>query len=282
MKRIIGWLVGAVGLVALGVWIFLIVFEDPHVAQGRALFAKYCVGCHGLKGRGNGFNARYLDPYPPDLTDRFEPYMAEASNEQIFSAIDTGVAGVAPPIEGGREHVHKHDEGEEDEAIGSPLMPYFGFTLTDEEIWSLVAYIRTLHKNDAPPVEFEKYDEAGRRRPPAIQKIEFPSVDSHEGQELIAEGKKLFEDRYACTACHEVNGVGGKLGPALDRAGFRLNHEWVYRWIIDSRGIKLDTLMPSFALPDQEARAITLYLTTLKARPQEASTEKNKESEPKG
>ena len=100
MKRIIGRAIGAAVLIALAIWIGRVVFEDPHVARGRTIFAQYCVSCHGVKGRGDGFNATHLDPRPRDLSDRVESYMAEGTNEEIFKAIREGMAGVFPPEHG--------------------------------------------------------------------------------------------------------------------------------------------------------------------------------------
>lgn len=319
MKKKIGIVIGG-GLLLAGVGaILMVLFEDPNVAQGRATFNKYCTGCHGEGGDGIGFNAEYLDPYPRDLTDSVEPYMSEGSNEEIFSAIATGMAGVAPSMEGVAVHVHAHgsdveeaeDDGgrsemdmdgdheaephghdeadseemedhdmegmadhdmgamadEEDEAMGSPLMPYWGFTLSDRKIWELVAYIRTLHSNDADPIDFTQEMNSQRRRPQVTKEVSFPKIDSHEGMRMIKKGKALFEDRYACQACHELNGQGGKIAPELDRAGVRLNPDWVYRWIQDPQRIRKDTIMPAFGIPDQEAKSITLYLMTLQAPP---------------
>jgi mono/diheme cytochrome c family protein len=320
MKKIIGWVVGAAAVGAILFFVVRIVFEDPHVAEGRTVYVHYCASCHGETGHGNGFNAINLDPYPRDLTDSREPYMAEGTNQQIFSAIATGVAGSAPPMEGLTKHVHHHDEGgtegmagmegmegmegmdhaageehqheeaageehehehaageehqhepaaeappEEEEAGGSPQMPYWGFTLSDLQMWDLVAYIRTLHKNDAPPIDFTKEIRSTRRKPEVIQDIVIPALDSAEGQRLVKEGKRLFDERYACAACHEIHGAGGKIGPSLDRSGFRLNPKWVYRWIQDPQSIRRDTKMPAFGLPDEEAKALTLYLMTLRA-----------------
>jgi mono/diheme cytochrome c family protein len=257
VKKMIGWMIGTAGFIAVAVFVFLVVFEDPHIAQGRATFKKYCSGCHGVKGQGNGFNADYLDPYPRDLTDSVEPYMAEGTDEDIFNAISFGLAGVAP-LE------NKAPELSEEEAIGSPLMPYWGFTLTDEEIWSLVAFIRTLHKNDQPPVEFSEDSKPQKLSIPTAQEVVIPSLDSVRGKQLVEEGKKFFFDRYGCGACHEVGDKGGKIGPALDRTGVRLQPTWIYRWIKNAQSIKRDTIMPNFALSDHDALAITLYLTTLR------------------
>jgi mono/diheme cytochrome c family protein len=316
MKKIIGWTLGAAALIAVVALVLMVVFEDPHVAHGRVLYAKFCAGCHGVKGYGDGFNAEFLDPHPRDLTDSIEPYMAEGTNEEIYSAIATGVAGYAPPMEGIGKHVHDHgggnggeeaetgahdsghdmagmsapaeedhahdpanehgehammemdmpmDEEEDDEAIGSPLMPYWGFTMSDQEIWELVAYIRTLHSHEMEPVDFESGFDTQRRRPSIDQEVHFPPLNSPEGIKLVAKGEKLITDRYACNACHRVGDEGGQIGPDLNRSGVRLNPKWIYRWIQDPQSIRRDTTMPAFGLPEEDAVAVTLYLTTLRA-----------------
>jgi len=38
------------------------------------------------------------------------------------------------------------------------------------------------------------------------------------------------------------------VGPALDRAGFRLNPPWMYRWVKYPQGIKPETRMPTLGL----------------------------------
>ena len=47
----------------------------------------------------------------------------------------------------------------------------------------------------------------------------------------VAYGQRLYENKYGCNGCHSIGPDGGKVGPALDRAGFRLNGTWVYRWL---------------------------------------------------
>ncbi len=257
---------GGLSLIGLIVLIVMFVFENPQVAEGRQLFSYYCASCHGPKGRGNGYNVVNLDPKPRDLSDRIEPYMAEATNEDIFKAIAYGVAGAVPGKENPKQSGHPTAGGEEDdEPMGSPLMPFWGHTLTDRQVWSLVAYIRTLHKNDAPPVQYEGTDEGKIEDFEEVEKIEIPRSDSAEGRKLIAHGQHLFGEQYACTSCHQLGGAGGEVGPPLDRVGFRLQPRWIYHWIRNPQKMKPDTTMPSFAITHDDALAITLYLTTLRA-----------------
>ena len=267
MKRIAGWAVGAVVLIAVGVFVARVVFEDPHVAKGRAIFFKYCTGCHGEKGRGDGFNAHNLDPGPRDLTDRAETFMADSTNEEIFKGIREGVSGNFPESAGAKPPPKKDaKKGEEDEGQGSPLMPYWGYTLSEGQIWDLVAYIRTLHKNKADKIEFK--EKAGEEKKVEIsrpQPVTFPDLNSAEGQKMAVEGKGLYETKYACAGCHRIGDKGGQVGPELSRAGYRMNAGWMYQWIQYPQGFRHEAKMPAFNMPEAEAKEIVMYLKTLRA-----------------
>ncbi len=89
---------------------------------------------------------------------------------------------------------------------------------------------------------------------------------SDEANAALAEtGKHLYINKYGCNSCHRLEGQGGLVGPELDRAGFRLNGTWIYKWVIYPQGIKKHTRMPNLGLDDQDARAVTAYLKTLRA-----------------
>lgn len=78
-------------------------------------------------------------------------------------------------------------------------------------------------------------------------------------------GKRLYVTKYGCNGCHAIGEEGGKVGPALDRAGFRLNGTWIYRWVKNPQAMKPDTRMPALGLSDADAKAVTMYLTTLRS-----------------
>ena len=90
------------------------------LAKGEILFLKYCAHCHGNRGDGDGFNAEFLDKDPAELSD--PKFQAKRSDEKLFRVISEGGARVKK----------------------SHLMPAFGFTLSEEEIWTLVIFIRYL------------------------------------------------------------------------------------------------------------------------------------------
>ena len=240
-------------------------FEDKHVSEGRKLYGYYCAQCHGEKGRGNGFNATNLDPYPRDLTDKLEPFMSELSNEDIFKSIREGVAGAFPKHETAVPAVSKSEEEEEG---GSPSMPYWGYTLTEDQVWSIVAYVRTLHKNSAEKIAFKEEAVAGEEKKPRLsrpQPVSFPDPNSPEGLKLSEQGKVLYETRYSCSGCHRIGQNGGQIGPDLSRSGIRLNTSWIYQWIQYPQAFRHETKMPAFNMPEADAKAIAIYLKTLRA-----------------
>jgi cytochrome c2 len=91
---------------------------------------------------------------------------------------------------------------------------------------------------------------------------------------MVELGQRLYENKYGCNGCHSLGADGGKVGPALDRAGFRLNGTWIYRWLKNPQAMKPETRMPALGLSDADAKAVTMYLGTLRAPQSEAPTEK--------
>lgn len=87
-------------------------------------------------------------------------------------------------------------------------------------------------------------------------------------------GKRLYTNKYGCQACHRVGQAGGVVGPALDRAGFRLNPTWIYRWIKYPQSMKPETRMPNLGITDPDAKAIVMYLATLRASRQDQPIER--------
>ncbi len=82
--------------------------------------------------------------------------------------------------------------------------------------------------------------------------------------QLIEQGRILFYEKYGCQACHQVGGQGGYVGPPLDRTGKRLTPGYVYSWIKNPQKYVPDTIDPNSGIPDDEARALTAFLMSLK------------------
>jgi mono/diheme cytochrome c family protein len=92
-----------------------IAMSDASTKAGQALYAKTCAACHGKTGLGNGPKAPSLKTVPTNFTK------AESQNQ----------------TDG--EHFYKTKTGRGD-------MPKYEGKLSDDDIWNIVNYVRTLKK----------------------------------------------------------------------------------------------------------------------------------------
>ena len=302
--------------------------------KGKELYTHYCMHCHGENGRQNeGFNWSSMpDPKPKDLSNQSE--MGTFKDEDIFNTVSRDMKDTSP-------------DGDKigDDEFAVPTMPTFKYTLSEEEIWAIVGYVRTLHgmnmefKVEERKKELDealknaqaKFDESKQAYEAAEQKASEEAekksaelkkdVDVDESSyakeqaamaqakknldaaqvalnnfsarpgkgvsiarpdltmkpeqaaALAETGKKLYSNKYGCNGCHSIAEDGGKVGPALDRAGFRLNGTWIYRWVKNPQAMKPETRMPALGLSDADAKAVTMYLGTLRAPKAEPSAE---------
>lgn len=336
-------MVAMVGVAALAVTSGCALFEDEKTAKGRTLYRHYCMHCHGETGQqGEGFNwERMPDPRPRDLSE--SAAMSTFSDEEIFNTISRDMRDTT-----------LQDVLDDENYFAVATMPTFKYTLSEEELWAIVGYVRTLHggalefdvegrraqlesefqtakaerdqattvmdealaKQEAEEAaraaaeeeaeesdddvdaeeededveedeeeeeivlpEEEAYERASEKfeaaqtawenfsKRPKMSQIRRPDLTAsgEERQKLAEEGKRLYYDTYGCNGCHNVGESGGLVGPALDRAGFRLNDTWVYRWIRYPQGMKKHTRMPNLGINDHDARAVVAYLDTLRA-----------------
>jgi cytochrome c oxidase cbb3-type subunit 3 len=134
---------------------------DAKVAKlGEYQFRSNCAFCHGLGAKGGGRG--------PDLT-RAQKHHGNTDAE-IFHNIHDGIAGTAMPA-----------------ATNGGI----GVGMSDEEIWQVVTYLRSVEKKATAA-------ETG---------------DAARGKELF------YGNNAACATCHMVNGKGGRLGPDLTTTG---------------------------------------------------------------
>ena len=123
------------------------------IDTGRGTFRIYCAPCHGIKAEGGR---------APDLT--LGIYEAGDSDEDLFKVVADGVGGTE--------------------------MPGFGGRLSQEGIWRLVAYLRSVARRDHPLFAGD-----------------------------ASRGREIYWNRGGCSGCHRIGGQGGRLGPALSRVG---------------------------------------------------------------
>jgi mono/diheme cytochrome c family protein len=88
------------------------------VAEGKAAFSHYCVACHGLDGQNTG--VPFADRMAPPVPSLASAEVQEYTDGQLKSVIDDGVWPSGMPASRGM--------------------------LSDEEVWSIVMFIRHLPK----------------------------------------------------------------------------------------------------------------------------------------
>ena len=145
-----------------------------HADAGKPLYFRYCWGCHGPHGDGNGENAQYLNPMPRNFAAatfkcRSTPTGTLPTDEDLFNAITRGL-------------------------VNSGMPPWM--ELTDQQRADLVAFIKTFSprwKSEGPG-----------------QAISVPA-ESPVNLDSLKHGKELFT-KLECFKCHGEQGRGD--GPA--------------------------------------------------------------------
>jgi mono/diheme cytochrome c family protein len=91
------------------------------IQAGSQVFSTHCATCHGATGRGDGPTGLALNPRPADLT-HMNPF--GDTDGYIFWRISEG-GGFAP---------------------FNSAMPAWKNTLSETQIWQVIAYLRTIEK----------------------------------------------------------------------------------------------------------------------------------------
>ena len=212
-----------------------------NAAAGKQDYRRWCVGCHGKEGNGEGENAPYVDPRPRDFTEalfrwRSTPTGTLPTDQDLYDTITRGVVDTLMPT-------------------WRPLTPQ---TRVD-----LIAYIKTF----SPKWQTQK---AGT--PITIPPEPPQTIDS------VLHGRQLF-DQMQCWKCHGPEGRGD--GPSAitltddkgepirpynfhDGTRFRCGETNQDLYKIFMTGLD-GTPMPSFAdsLKPQDAWDLVHFLRTL-------------------
>ena len=172
---------------------------NPKAAKaGEFEFRINCALCHGLGARGGGRG--------PDLTRQHKRH--GDSDAEMFHNISQGIPGTVMPANG--------TNGQ-------------GVGMTDEEIWQIIAYLRSIQVK-APPKSFGN----------------------------AARGKQLFYGDANCSGCHMVGGKGARIGPDLSSVGSSRTVDTLIESIRDpSRRLAWGLTEPTKEFP-QEYETVTV------------------------
>ena len=168
---------------AVGIAVLLGPLAAPLAAQdaeqGKIVYDKWCVGCHGETGKGDGEAAAYMLPRPREFTRAVYQIRTTASGElptddDLRRVIDNGMPGSAMPGWRGRLSSRERDD--------------------------VIAYLKTFSRffEDAapPPIDFSS--------DPGVSEADLP------------EGRRLFLEETECAKCHGEAGRGdGTSAPTL-------------------------------------------------------------------
>ncbi len=92
--------------------------------SGAGIFRQNCAVCHGLNGLGNGPNALAMNKKPANFSN---PFFLKYTNETWYYKVAEGVPGTR--------------------------MPRWKLKLEPQQMWYLVAYLKTLPRQDGPIIE---------------------------------------------------------------------------------------------------------------------------------
>lgn len=143
--------------------------DESLIAEGRLAYERYCIGCHGAQGDGNGDAAVFLNPKPRNFVNAQYKFSSTRSgqlpkDEDLKRTIKNGLRGSA--------------------------MPAFNL-LPERKVDALVAYLKTFSP---------KWKE--REPAAAIPIVGNPYISPDDRAEAIARGEKIYHGYAACWSCH--------------------------------------------------------------------------------
>lgn len=221
---------GTLALAVAVAWLAVLpAWAKPGDAErGEAVYLKRCVLCHGEEGDADTPMAERLNPPPRDFTEGQYKIKTTAFDDSIpndndlFRMIRDGMPGTA--------------------------MPGWSDMLSEQEMWDVVAYIKTF---------------AGLEEEKPEKQVDYGTQITSSAESITA-GKPLFRDR--CSECHGQDGKGDAIKKLKDDAGYRtwprnLTKPWTFRASNDPKDVFTrisvgipGTQMPSFADPKSKKK----------------------------
>lgn len=82
--------------------------------------------------------------------------------------------------------------------------------------------------------------------------------------QALSRGQQVYQSQ-GCSACHNINGIGGTSGPELTRVGtLGKDVAWHVKHLKEPRSVVPNSAMPPYAdVPDDDLKSLAAYLVTL-------------------
>ena len=198
-------------------------------ARGAVCYREHCVVCHGAPGVAPEPFALGMLPVPASLVDA----ASSQPPEWLYHVTRKGIRMTG--------------------------MPAWEYRLSEESLWSVVAFVESL-----PALDTHGYraylDSSAQSR--CDRRVSLPPPE---------EGPDVLLRQYACHSCHRIEGV---VGPRVDAAPALIDwpqrgyiagvlpntEENLARWIMTPAAVKPQTLMPDLGVPPEHARAMAKFL----------------------
>jgi mono/diheme cytochrome c family protein len=205
--------------------------ESSMIDRGEMCFRQHCVRCHGAPPFAPSEEGRGMLPIPGPLIHAAR----EWSPASLYYITKKGIRMTG--------------------------MPAWEFRISDEGLWSIVAYLTSLPRTDTSAHTDAQTTARSGSCPPNTASPAFTSTER--GDMLLRQ--------YACHSCHRIEGVIGPktyVGPPLIDwsqrkyiAGVLPNTRAnLTRWIEDPQAVSPGTLMPKLDVPAGHAEEMAIFL----------------------
>lgn len=127
--------------------------------------------------------------------------------------------------------------------VPNAKMPNLG--LEFEEIKAIIAYLGSIAEKEVPQVSWDAF---------LLKKEEELSEDEYDKMDKVYNNGKGVWGRARCTICHPIKGVGGNVGvgPDLGEITTKVNRNWLYDWLSNTKSHFPDTMMAQYRFNDAE------------------------------
>ncbi len=211
--------------------------REEGVSRGRAIFAQYCIVCHGPKGEGCIGPALNRDVWRPEINGAANLAFDPGSHDFIYKTLERGRAANQPNVQ----------------------MPAWsiaeGGSLNSAELEYVVQFIN--YGDWDTPLEYAASASGLEKTLPTEA-----GFDAGSDNQRLQQVKATMLTK-GCLNCHQVGSTGGKIAADLTVVGDRRSADWMRRWIknpsampADQRGpnLWLSVVKPSLDTPGPDSK----------------------------